>query len=345
MSPPDQAGAGARSAPSMLDLVRLSPRLLFPPGGEALYRQIAVLTAMQPGLEVLAVGCGRAVTLEYFAREYGVQASGIEPDGALVESAVDRIRAAELGDRVQVQQAPADQLPYRDEIFDVVVGELEMTATADAADAVRELVRVTRPGGSVVLVQLVWLAPVEAPRRRLLGDHLGVRPRMLVEWRRLLLDAGVEDLHIEDWTDPDTAFRPNDVKPFPDFAELFSLSEKIGILRRAWRRWGWTGVRTVLTREREIHQLLTRDRVLGLDLIKGTKAAASDPGPASPSHERAEAQALVPEANLDAGDPRSVEAAPPTPPDDEPTSGEVADVPDDDRGDTRGLPLFSPEAT
>ena len=34
----------------MLDLVRLSPRPLFPPGGEPLYRQIAVLTGIEEGM-------------------------------------------------------------------------------------------------------------------------------------------------------------------------------------------------------------------------------------------------------------------------------------------------------
>lgn len=125
----------------------------------------------------------------------------------------------------------------------------------------------------MVLVQLVWTAPVDPERRAVLEAHLGIRPLMLVEWKRLLKEAGVADLHTEDWTDDETAFRPSVAKPFPDFAELFSLPEKIGILRRAWRRWGWTGVRAVLARERAIHRLLTRERVLGLDLLKGVRAA------------------------------------------------------------------------
>ena len=33
-------------APSVLDLVRLSPEPVFPPGGEGLYRQIALLTEL-----------------------------------------------------------------------------------------------------------------------------------------------------------------------------------------------------------------------------------------------------------------------------------------------------------
>ncbi|MEJ2539219.1 MAG: methyltransferase domain-containing protein [Gemmatimonadota bacterium] len=259
------------SSPSMLDLVRLSPRRLFPPGGEALYRQIALLTGMGEEHEVLDVGCGRGVSLEYFVREYGVQGSGIDEDARLVRLVETRARDEGLSDRMHVQTAPAAALPYRDEIFDITVGELGTTATADPADAVRELVRVTRPGGVVVLVQLVWKAPVDPERRAVLGEHLGVQPLMLVEWKRLLKDAGVTDLHTEDWTDDETAFRPHVAKPFPDFSELFSVPEKLGILRRAWGQWGWSGVRSVLARERIVHRLLTRERILGLDLLMGTR--------------------------------------------------------------------------
>ena len=53
----------------MLDLVRLSPRRLFPPGGVDLFRQIAVLTEMSEGDEVLGVACGKGVALGYFAEE------------------------------------------------------------------------------------------------------------------------------------------------------------------------------------------------------------------------------------------------------------------------------------
>lgn len=321
----------------MLDLVRLSRRPLFPPGGEALYRQIAVLTGMGEDAEVLDVGCGKAVTLEYFVREFGVHGSGIESDPQLVDEALERLREAELGDRVQVQQAPADSLPYRDAIFDITVGEVGMTADADPAEAVRELVRVTRPGGTVVLVQLVWLAPVEPHRRALLEDHLGVRPRILVEWKRLLREAGVTDLHTEDWSDPDTAFRPGGVKPFPDFAELFSLGEKIGILRRAWARWGWTGVRTVLSREREVHRLLTRERILGLDLLKGTRM----PDPDTPEADGAADAPETADAEAASDGPVRVDVVGEPEAEVAPDSEAEADAP----RDTSGLPLFTPEGS
>jgi hypothetical protein len=102
---------------------------------------------------------------------------------------------------------------------------------------------------------------------------------MVVEWKRLLREGGVMDVHAEAWSDEGTSFRPTVVKPFPDFAELFSLPERMGILRRAWGRWGIRGVSTVLARETEVHKLLTNERILGLDLLRGRKASADEPAP------------------------------------------------------------------
>jgi len=259
----------------MLDLVRLSPRRLFPPGGEDLYRQIALLANLSPGLELLDVACGKGIALEYFVREYEVQGTGVEEDPQLIAQAEAHFRETGLAKHTSFQGGSPADLPFRDKIFDVVVGEVGLAANVDPGEAIRELVRVARPGGCVVLVQLVWQAPVDDLRKKVLSDHLGARPLMAVELRRILMDAGVGELHTEDWIDADTAFRSKAKKPFPDFAELFGLGEKVGILRRAWGRWGWRGVWTVFQREIEVHRLLTKERILGLNLLLGVKAGAS----------------------------------------------------------------------
>jgi len=319
----------------MLDLIRLSPRLLFPPGDVDLYRQIALLTDMEAGDEVLDVAAGKGIPLEYFVREFGVQGSGVEADARLVDQAEERARGLDLAERLQFQSGSPAALPYRDSIFDVSVGELGLAAHCPPAEAVRELVRVTRPGGHIVLVQLVWKAPVDPGRQHIVSEHLGARPLMLVEWKRLLRESGVKELHTEDWTDEETAFRAGGVKPFPDFAEIFSLWEKIGILRRAWSRYGWTGVRTVLHREREIHRLLSQDRVISLALLKGRTPEAVETGGEAPEAVGDD----LSEAAIDPPDPspRPADRASDDPSPDDPAPGEA--------GETAGLPLFGAETS
>ncbi len=271
----NEKGTGNRS-PSMLDLVRLSPQRLFPPGGEELYRQLARLTELTAEMELLDVASGKGIPLEFFAREYGVLGTGVEEDPRLIQEADAHARSEELTGQISFQRASHDDLPFRDETFDVVVGELGLAARVDPREAIRELARVTRPGGQVALVQLVWKAPVDEGRRQVLSEHLGARPLMMVEVRQVLLDAGVKDLVTEDWTDEKTAFRGAVRKPFPDFSELFTVREKLGILRRAWRRWGWRGVLSLFRREAEVHRLLTKERILGLSLLKGTKESMAE---------------------------------------------------------------------
>ena len=331
--PPTEAGTEvyAPTVPSMLDLVRLSPRLLFPPGGVDLYRQIAVLTEMGEDGEVLDVACGKGVSLEYFVKEFGVHGSGVDVDPTMIEQAEARSRDEGIADRLQFQTGRSDALPYRDEIFDATVGEIGLSNHCEPAAAISELVRVTKPGGIVVLVQLVWKAPVDEQRRVVLADHLGARPLMVVEWKRLLRESGISTVHTEDWSDEETAFRPTVAKPFPDFAELFSVGEKVGILRRAWTRWGWRGVRTVLEREREVHRLLTRERILGLDLLKGRKGEAAEDSVA-----RAEAESVPPDHES------QTETA--TVGEETVTVPEAARDDEREETDTAGLPLFGSDA-
>ena len=271
-TPPGKHAVG----PSMLDLVRLSREAVFPPGGEALYRKIGLLTDLESGMEVLDAACGRGISSLFLARTFGVSGVGVDPDPVLIEQAIERTRVADASVPFTFETSPLDDLPFRDGIFDVSIGEVGLAATADPARAVAELVRVTRPLGSVVLVQLTWTGHVAADRREMLVSHLGARPLILVEWKQLLRDAGVVELTVEDWSDAPSPFRPAASADFGDLKEMFTPREQVSIMLRAWQRWGWRGVRGALMREREVRRLLTRERALGLTLIKGTRWHPAD---------------------------------------------------------------------
>ena len=65
--------------------------------------------------------------------------------------AIARARAAAEQLSVELVEAPAEELPYPDESFDVVLSAIGVMFAADHARAASELVRVTKPGGRVAL--------------------------------------------------------------------------------------------------------------------------------------------------------------------------------------------------
>lgn len=269
-----QGPLGSRS-PSAVGLTRLSNRLSFPPGGEALYRSILRLVDLSESSEFLLVPCGRGRSTLFLAESTGAAGAGADPDAELVAVASDRAKSENLAGRVHFEQAPPDELPYQDAVFDLVLGEIELGAARDPEAAVRELARVTKPGGTVVMVQLVWLRALPMERREDLVERLGTRPLMVVEWKQMLRESGVGDLHVEDWSDPASSrSRPS---VLGGLSELFTARGQLRLLPRAWQRWGWRGVWAVLSKERELRRLLEEERVLGVGLIKGTRLPSAMP--------------------------------------------------------------------
>ena len=274
---PDPAPPASRTGadPTTLDIVRLRPDPLFPAGGEALYRQVARLTELEPEQTVLEVPCGAGRGTELLARTTGAECFGLDPSEELIAEAEQRTRGREVADLLHFDSGPLQDLPFRDGIFDVVLGGVGLSILPDPAPAIRELARVTRPMGAVVLVQPIWTGNVDEGRREALVKHLGARPLLLVEWKHLLREAGVVDLHVEDWSDYASPFRPSLGRALQDVSDLYSLRQKAVILHRAYRRWGWRGVRGAVVREREMLRLLSQ-RVLGLSLIRGTRWAGAE---------------------------------------------------------------------
>lgn len=267
----------AERGPSIIDLLRLSRSQGFSPGDELLYRQIAKLTGLSDngGLSSLIdVPCGRGLVAEFFAQNYGIEAAGVDPDPIAVEAAEQRARSSGFSAQLHYQQSPVEDLPFKDSVFDLAIGELGIASSSAPLRAARELARVTRPGGTVVLIALIWTGHIEGDRRRILIQHLGASPLTLIEWKQTLREAGVVDLRLEDWSDQAFPFVVRG-RTFTKWSEFSTLADKLAILVRAWRRWGWRGLKGALSREYEIRDLLGSERTIGVTLIVGQMGGAS----------------------------------------------------------------------
>lgn len=108
-------------------------------------------TRAQPGDAVLEVGCGHGLHTERYARHFEMDA--IDLSHALVAETAARVPDA------TVCQMDARQLDYPDDRFAAVVGTAILHHLADPAAALAEWLRVTKPGGSVTLMEPNVLFP------------------------------------------------------------------------------------------------------------------------------------------------------------------------------------------
>jgi ubiquinone/menaquinone biosynthesis C-methylase UbiE len=93
------------------------------------------------GRDVLEVGCGTGLLLDRISR-FARSARGVDISPGMLE------RASERGH--DVREAPATALPFDDETFDVTCSFKVLAHVPDASAALREMARVTKPGGHVV---------------------------------------------------------------------------------------------------------------------------------------------------------------------------------------------------
>jgi len=100
---------------------------------------------------VLDIGCGDGTYL-LAAAEAGAEATGVDRSTEMLEAA--RRRAKERGARVALEAADAGSLPFADGTFDVVLAVTVLCFIEDAARVIREMRRVLRPGGRVVVGEL-----------------------------------------------------------------------------------------------------------------------------------------------------------------------------------------------
>jgi SAM-dependent methyltransferase len=100
---------------------------------------------------VLDAGCGDGA-LACAATSRGAVMIGVDPDPAMV--AAGRARAGREGIEAIFPEARLESLPFPDAEFDVVVAVTVLCFVADAAGAMREMARVLRSGGRLVVGEL-----------------------------------------------------------------------------------------------------------------------------------------------------------------------------------------------
>jgi SAM-dependent methyltransferase len=148
-----------------------------------------------PGDLVLDAGCGEGRHC-FGCLERGARVIGLDLDLSSLRDASVRLRgrASELHSLGEMTQGDAFRLPFADETFDRVICSEVMEHVHDYQGAIRELVRVMRPGGTIGITIPTATSEhlyfhltrdyFESP-----GGHIRIfRPRRLA---RAMADAGL----------------------------------------------------------------------------------------------------------------------------------------------------------
>jgi ubiquinone/menaquinone biosynthesis C-methylase UbiE len=218
-----------------------------------------LLDELQPGMDVLDVGCGPGtITVDLAEIVAPGTVTGLDASQNVLEQA--RAYAAERGSTARFEAGDVYSLPYPGGSFDVVHAHQVLQHLSDPVGALREMRRVSRPGGIVAVRDGDYAAFAWAPADPLLDRWLelyrevarrnGGEPDAGRYLKRWAMDAGFADFRVSSstWTyaDPETCRWWGNL--WADRCELSGLGDQIveyGLADRAelkaigdaFRRW------------------------------------------------------------------------------------------------------------
>jgi SAM-dependent methyltransferase len=149
--------------------------------------------------EALDVGCGPGLLACAFARRVR-RVTGADVTAAMLQQA--RAEQRRLGlTNVRWVQADAACLPHRDGQFPIVISRLTFHHLIEPLAVLRDMVRVCRPGGRVVVVDVSPAADKAAAFDRMekLRDPSHVRALPLDEMTGLFASVGLGELTVDRW--------------------------------------------------------------------------------------------------------------------------------------------------
>ena len=165
-------------------------------GGLKATEELAKLCHIGREAYVLEIGCGVGTTTCHLVRKHGCRIVGVDISDRMIDWSRRRAKRKGLEDRVEFRTADAQDLPFEDALFDVVISESVTAFPADKQKAVSEYVRVTKSGGFVGLNEGTWVKTPPPSDLVEYVDRIMANARFLTAggWQELLQSSSLTDI-------------------------------------------------------------------------------------------------------------------------------------------------------
>jgi demethylmenaquinone methyltransferase / 2-methoxy-6-polyprenyl-1,4-benzoquinol methylase len=142
----------------------------------------------------------------------GALVDGVDPSVKMLEIGRKKLEARGLSERVHLQVGVAETLPFADGVFDAVSIAFGIRNVPDRPKALREMARVTRAGGRVVILEL------SEPRGGVMGPLARFHVHQVVPWLGGLISGSREYRYLQ-----------RSIAAFPPAEEFSRTMEEAGL--------------------------------------------------------------------------------------------------------------------
>ena len=159
-----------------------------------IHRDAAEALAVQPDDDVLDVGCGAGAFLKKYASQ-AHSVAGLDHSPLAIEMAVRKNRSRVEAGTAEFEEGEASRLPWGEGRFSAVVTMGSFVAFPEPLASIKEMHRVLRPGGRVVIL-LEWNAE-DGLNHSKDAQKYGVKMWTEAEMRAMMKEAGFSDITVD----------------------------------------------------------------------------------------------------------------------------------------------------
>ena len=210
--------------------------------------------------------------LEWLKETEGTSLKAVEISPAMIAIAKKNAAEYDLGTRSEYVIGDAQELPFDDNTFDVVINECAVGIPDDSQMVLNEMVRVVKPGGVCAIHESTWRKKLSNDEKEEISERYGTTPLEYEEWIEMLQKAGVKEIitEFDEWSKPEMFYKIRKDRDVEDFSKIYTPKELGFTIKRITEEYGQEGVKTALENQKVFVDSVLSGKI-GYCLYKGIK--------------------------------------------------------------------------